>query len=61
MRARSVVSRLADAAVWLVGAPVAVEAQTVVGLEETGDGVWSLYLGSVLLGKIDERTTTVAG
>ena len=27
-----------------------------VGLEETADGVWSLYLGAVLLGRIDERT-----
>jgi hypothetical protein len=32
-----------------------------VGLEETGDGVWSLYLGPVLLGRIDERTMTVHG
>jgi putative transposase len=32
-----------------------------VGLEESGDGVWSLYLGSVLLGKIDERTMKVYG
>jgi putative transposase len=31
-----------------------------VGLEETDDHVWSLYLGSVLLGKIDERTMKVS-
>jgi transposase InsO family protein len=30
-----------------------------VGLEETGDGIWSLYLGAVLLGKIDEREMKV--
>jgi hypothetical protein len=32
-----------------------------VGLEETADGVWSLYLGTVLLGRIDERTMQVYG
>jgi transposase InsO family protein len=32
-----------------------------VGLEETADGVWSLYLGPVLLGCIDERTMKVHG
>jgi len=32
-----------------------------VGLEESADGVWSLYLGSVLLGKIDEATMKVYG
>jgi putative transposase len=32
-----------------------------VGLEESDDGVWSLYLGAVLLGKIDERTMKVHG
>lgn len=32
-----------------------------VGLEETDDGIWSLYLGVVLLGRIDERTMTVHG
>ena len=32
-----------------------------VGLAETADGVWSLYLGSVLLGRIDERTMKVHG
>jgi transposase InsO family protein len=30
-----------------------------VGLEETGYGIWSLYLGAVLLGKIDEREMRV--
>ena len=32
-----------------------------VGLEETADGIWSLYLGAVLLGKIDETTMKVYG
>lgn len=32
-----------------------------VGLEESDDGVWSLYLGPVLLGKIDEATMKVFG
>jgi hypothetical protein len=32
-----------------------------VGLEESDDGIWSLYLGSVLLGKIDEATMKVHG
>jgi hypothetical protein len=32
-----------------------------VGLEETDDGAWALYLGAVLLGRIDERTMTVHG
>lgn len=32
-----------------------------VGLEETADGVWSLYLGTVLLGRIDEGTMLVHG
>jgi hypothetical protein len=32
-----------------------------VGLEETDDGIWSLYLGAVLLGKIDEATMKVYG
>ena len=32
-----------------------------VGLEESDDGIWSLYLGSVLLGKIDEATMKVYG
>lgn len=30
-----------------------------VGLEESDDGIWSLYLGRVLLGKIDARTMRV--
>ncbi|HXZ71052.1 MAG TPA: IS481 family transposase [Streptosporangiaceae bacterium] len=25
------------------------------GLDETGDGIWSLYFGTVLLGRVDER------
>ena len=32
-----------------------------VGLEESDDGIWSLYLGAVLLGKIDEATMRVYG
>ena len=32
-----------------------------VGLEESADGVWSLYLGCVLLGKIDEASMKVYG
>ena len=32
-----------------------------VGLEEVDDGVWSLYLGAVLLGRIDEREMKVYG
>ena len=32
-----------------------------VGLEETADGVWALYLGRVLLGHIDARTMKVHG
>ena len=32
-----------------------------VGLEESEDGVWSLYLGPVLLGKIDEASMKVYG
>jgi hypothetical protein len=32
-----------------------------VGLAENGDGVWSLYIGAALLGKIDERTMQVHG
>jgi hypothetical protein len=26
-----------------------------VGLEETDDGIWSIYFGNVLLAKVDER------
>ena len=32
-----------------------------VGLEEVDDGTWSLYLGPVLLGRIDEREMKVYG
>lgn len=32
-----------------------------VGLEETDDGIWSVYLGPVLLGKLDETTMKVYG
>lgn len=32
-----------------------------VGLDETEDGIWSLYLGTVLLGKINEREMKVYG
>jgi len=32
-----------------------------VGVEESADGVWSLYLGCVLLGKIDEASMKVYG
>lgn len=32
-----------------------------IGLEESDDGIWSLYFGLVLLGKIDERTMKVYG
>lgn len=32
-----------------------------VGLEETDDGIWSVYLGQVLLGKLDEATMKVYG
>ena len=26
-----------------------------IGLDETDDGIWSIYFGAVLLGKVDER------
>jgi len=26
-----------------------------IGLEETDDGIWSIYFGTVLPGKVDER------
>jgi putative transposase len=26
-----------------------------IGLDETDDGIWSIYFGTVLLGKVDER------
>jgi putative transposase len=29
--------------------------QQVIGLDETDDGIWSIYFGTVLLGKVDER------
>jgi len=32
-----------------------------IGLEEVADGVWSIYLGHVLLGRLDERTYTIHG
>jgi len=32
-----------------------------VGLEETDDGIWSIYLGTVLLAKVDERDMIVRG
>jgi len=32
-----------------------------VGLEETDDGIWSVYLGTVLIGKLDEVTMKVYG
>jgi transposase InsO family protein len=32
-----------------------------IGLEETGDGVWSIYLGPVLLAKLDERDHVIRG
>ena len=30
-----------------------------IGLEETGDGIWSLYFSKTLLGRLDVRTGTV--
>jgi hypothetical protein len=32
-----------------------------VGLEETDDGVWSIYFGRVLLGRVDEREMKIYG
>jgi putative transposase len=32
-----------------------------IGLEEVADGVWSIYLGHVLLGRLDERTHVIHG
>ena len=32
-----------------------------IGLEETGDGVWSIYLGPVLLARVDERDYVIRG
>jgi putative transposase len=33
--------------------------QHAIGLEEVADGVWSIYLGMVLLGRLDERTYVI--
>ena len=30
-----------------------------IGLEETGDGLWSVYFSRMLVGRLDERTGTV--
>ena len=30
-----------------------------VGLEETDDGIWSIYFGTVLLAKVDERDMVI--
>jgi hypothetical protein len=32
-----------------------------IGLEEVAEGVWSIYLGNVLLGRLDERTYVIHG
>jgi putative transposase len=32
-----------------------------IGFEEVADGVWSIYLGTVLLGRLDERTYVIHG
>lgn len=32
-----------------------------IGFEEEPDGVWSIYFGTVLLGRLDERTYTIYG
>jgi putative transposase len=32
-----------------------------IGLEEIDDGVWSIYLGTVLLGRVDEREMRIYG
>ncbi len=32
-----------------------------IGLEETDDGVWSIYFNSVLLGTLDERDYIIRG
>ena len=26
-----------------------------IGLDETGDGIWSIYFGKILIAKVDER------
>jgi hypothetical protein len=33
--------------------------QNYVGLEEVADGIWSIFLGNVLLGRIDERNMRI--
>jgi transposase InsO family protein len=33
--------------------------QQLIGLEETDDGIWSIYFGTVLLGKVDERDMVI--
>jgi transposase InsO family protein len=35
--------------------------QQFVGLEETDDGIWSIYFGQVLLGRVDEREMRIYG
>jgi hypothetical protein len=35
--------------------PRAVQRQHPVGLEEVGDGIWSIHFCHVLLGRVDER------
>lgn len=32
-----------------------------IGFEEVADGEWSIYFGTVLLGRLDERTYTIYG
>ena len=32
-----------------------------IGLEETEDGIWSIYFGTVLLGRVDEREMKIYG
>ena len=35
--------------------------QNYIGLEEINDGIWSIYFGTVLLGRIDEREMRIYG
>jgi putative transposase len=35
--------------------------QNHIGLEEINDGIWSIYFGTVLLGRIDEREMRIYG
>ena len=35
--------------------------QHYIGLEEIGDGIWSIYFGTVLLGRVDEREMRIYG